>query len=45
MDKQAEEILTGINKPVAAYTTGASIGSEAPDQSSRFNALEKAGAL
>ena len=45
MDKQAEEILTGINKPVAADATGVSIGSEAPDETSRFNALEKAGVL
>ena len=45
MDKQAEEILTGINKPVAADATGVSIGSEAPDQTNRFNALEKAGVL
>ena len=45
MDKQAEEILTGINKPVAADATGVSIGSEAPDQTNRFNAMEKAGVL
>ena len=45
MDKQAEEILTGINKPVAADATGVSIGSEAPDETSRFNAMEKAGVL
>ena len=45
MDKQAEEILTGINKPVAADATGVSIGSEAPDQTNRFNAMEKAGIL
>lgn len=45
MDKQAEEILTGINKPVAADATSVSIGSEAPDETSRFNAMEKAGVL
>lgn len=45
MDKQAEEILAGINKPVAADATGVSIGSEAPDETSRFNAMEKAGVL
>lgn len=45
MDKQAEEILTGINKPVAADATNVSIGSEAPDETSRFNAMEKAGVL
>ena len=45
MDKQAEEILTGINKPVAADATGVSIGNEAPDETSRFNAMEKAGVL
>ena len=45
MDRQAEEILTGINKPVAADATGVSIGSEAPDETSRFNAMEKAGVL
>lgn len=45
MGKEAEEILTGINKPVAADATGVSIGSEAPDQTSRFNAMEKAGIL
>lgn len=45
MDKQAEEILTGINTPVAADATGVSIGSEAPDQTNRFNAMEKAGVL
>ena len=45
MDKQAEEILTGINKPVAADATGVSIGSEAPDETSRFSAMEKAGVL
>ena len=45
MDTQAEEILTGINKPVAADATGVSIGSEAPDQTNRFNAMEKAGVL
>ena len=45
MDKQAEEILTGTNKPVAADATGVSIGSEAPDQTNRFNAMEKAGVL
>ena len=45
MDTQAEEILTGINKPVAADATGVSIGSEAPDQTNRFNAMEKAGIL
>ena len=45
MDKQAEEILTGINKPVAQDATGVSIGSEAPDQTNRFNAMEKAGVL
>lgn len=45
MDKQAEEILTGINKPVAADATGVSIGSEAPDETNRFNAMEKAGVL
>lgn len=45
MDKQAEEILTGINKPVAADATNVSIGNEAPDQTSRFNAMEKAGVL
>lgn len=45
MDKQAEEILTGINKPVAADATSVSIGSEAPAETSRFNALEKAGVL
>ena len=45
MDTQAEEILTGINKPVAADATGVSIGSEAPDQTNRFDAMEKAGVL
>lgn len=45
MDKQAEEILAGINKPVAADATSVSIGNEAPDQASRFNAMEKAGIL
>lgn len=45
MDRQAEEILTGINKPVAADATSVSIGSEAPDETSRFNAMEKAGVL
>ena len=45
MDTQAEEILTGINKPVAADATSVSIGSEAPDQTNRFNAMEKAGVL
>lgn len=45
MDKQAEEILTGINKPVAADATNVSIGSEAPDETGRFNAMEKAGVL
>lgn len=45
MDKQAEEILAGINKPVAADATGVSIGSEALDETSRFNAMEKAGVL
>ena len=45
MDKQAEEILTGINKPVAADATNVSIGNEAPDETSRFNAMEKAGVL
>lgn len=45
MDKQAEEILAGINKPVAADATGVSIGSEAPDETSRFKAMVKAGVL
>lgn len=45
MDTQAEEILTGINKPAAQDATGVSIGSEAPDQTNRFNAMEKAGVL
>lgn len=45
MDRQAEEILTGINKPVATDATSVSIGNEAPDETSRFDAMEKAGVL
>lgn len=44
MGKETEEILAGINRPVAADATSVSI-QEAPDKSSRFNAMEKAGVL
>lgn len=51
MDKEVEEILAGINKPAAADATGVPIKDstpipgEKPEESSRFNAMEKAGIL
>ena len=51
MEAQALEILNGINKPVAPDATSVSVKDsvpapgEKPEESSRFNALEKAGIL
>lgn len=51
METQALEILNGINKPVVPDATSVSIKDstpipgEKPEESSRFNAMEKAGVL